>query len=146
MGVFDRSWVETLARVLEKLGTQHALVVHGQDGLDEITTTANTFVSETMKGKINNYEICPEDFGFKKAGLKELLGGNAINNANILLALLKGKPGAIRDIVILNSAAAIYTADKARSIKEGVNLASESIDSGKAFEKLELLKEFSLRE
>jgi len=146
VGVFDRSWVETLARVLEKLGTLHALVVHGEDGLDEITTTANTFVSETMKGKINNYEICPEDFGLKRAGLKDLLGGNAINNANILLALLKGKPGAIRDIVILNSAAAIYTADKAISIKEGINLASESIDSGKALEKLELLKEFSLQE
>lgn len=146
VGVFDKGWVETLARVLLELGTFHAMVVHGEDGLDEITTTAKTFVSETVEGKINNYEIVPEDFGLKRARLEDLSGGSALNNVDTLLALLKGKPGAVRDIVILNAAAAIYTADKASSIKEGINLASESIDSGKALKKLELLKEFSLRD
>ncbi len=145
VGVYDKRWTEVLANVLSNLGTVHALVVHGEDGLDEITTTTKTFVSEASKGKIDSYEIRTEDFGFKKARLEDLSGGDASGNARVLLEILNGKPGPKRDIVILNAAAAIYTADKAGSIKEAVLLASESIDSGKALKKLEMLKEYSLR-
>jgi anthranilate phosphoribosyltransferase len=119
------------------------MVVHGEDGLDEITTTAGTFVSEMHKGELKNFQIHPKDFGFKGADLEELSGGDASINAKILLDILNGKPGPKRDIVILNAAAAIYVADKANSIQEGIKLASGAVDSGKALEKLELLKEYS---
>lgn len=143
VGVYDKRWTEILAQVLGNLGTVHTLVVHGEDGLDEITTTTKTYVSEAYKGKINNFEIRPEDFGFKRAGLEDLKGGSTLDNAKILLDVLNGKHDLKRDIVILNVAAAIYTADKANSIKEGIKLAAESIDSGKALQKLELLKVYS---
>ena len=142
VGVYDKRWTEILAKVLANLGTVHAMVVHGEDGLDEITTTAQTFVSETNNGKINNYEIIPEHFGIKKAKLEDLSGGNASYNAKILLDILNRKPGPQRDIVILNAAAAIYTADKARNLRDGIKLAAESIDSGSALKKLNLLKEY----
>jgi anthranilate phosphoribosyltransferase len=143
VGVFAAQWTEVLARVLMNLGTVHVLVVYGRDGLDEITTTAATLVSEGYKGKINNYEIKPEDFGFQRARPQDLLGGTALENSQILLEVLKGKPGPKRDIVVLNAAAAIYAADKAESIAEGIKLAGESIDSGRALKKLELFKKYS---
>lgn len=145
VGVYDKRWTEILAYVLGNLGTVHALIVHGEDGLDEITTTARTFVSEVYKGKIKNFEITPEDFGFRKAELQDLKGGDVSDNVRILLDILKGKTGPHRDIVLLNAAAAIYTTDKAKSIKEGIELAKESIDSGRALEKLELLQRYSNR-
>lgn len=143
VGVYDKHWIEILARVLGNLGTVHALVVHGEDGLDEITTIAKTFVCEEYKGKIKNYEISPEDFGFKKAKLEDLAGGTASDNAKILLDLLNGKSGPQQDIVLLNAGAAIYASDKVNSIKRGIELAKESIDSGSATKKLELLLEYS---
>lgn len=145
IGVYAKLLTEILANVLAKLGTAHSLVVYGEDGLDEITTTAPTFVSEVYKGKVKNFEVTPEDFGFKRAQVEALKGGSASDNAQILLDILKGKTGHGRDIVLLNSAAAIYTADKVNSIKEGIALARDSIDSGKALEKLELLKDYSHR-
>lgn len=143
VGVYDKRWTEILAYVLGNLGTLHALIVHGEDGLDEVTTTARTFVSEVYKGKIKNFEIMPEDFGFRKAELQDLKGGDVPDNVRILLDILKGKTGPQRDIVLLNAAAAVYTADKAKSIKEGIELAKESIDSGRALERLELLQNYS---
>ena len=145
VGVFAAHWAPFLAQVLLKLGTKHALVVHGEDGLDEVTTTAKTMVSEIKNGKILHYEISPEQFGVNKARLNELAGGTPQENSIILLDILKGKKGAARDIVVLNSAAAIYAADKINSIKEGIALAEEAIDSGMALKKLEILKEFTLR-
>lgn len=145
VGVYDSRWTEILAQVLSNLGTVHALVVYGWDGLDEITTTTKTLVWEVHKGRLNNYEVEPGDFGINKAKLEDLAGGRAIDNAKILLDVLKGKGGPKRDIVVLNAAAAIYAADKARSIREGVKLASESVDSGSALKKLELLKEYSAK-
>ena len=143
VGVFDAYWTGVLAEVFLRLGTQHALVVHGQDGLDEITTATKTHVSEAYKGRLDNYEINPEDFGIRKSKLEDLLGADAASNARILMDILNGKPGPRRDIVVLNAAAAIYAADKAGSIKEGIKFAAESIDSGKALEKLELLRQYS---
>lgn len=143
IGVYDGRWTEVLAKVLGNLGSEHAMVVHGKDGLDEITITTETSVSEIHQGEIANYEIKPEDFGFKRARLEKLSGGDASMNAKILLDILNGQKGPRRDTVILNSAAAIYVADKAPSIKEAVALAKESIDSGRALEKLNLLKERS---
>ncbi len=143
VGVYDAGLTEKLANVLNNLGTRHAMVVHGDDGLDEITTTAETAVSEAHQGKVNNYKINPEDFGFKRARLEDLSGARASENAEDLLDILNGKPGPKRDIVVLNSAAALYVADKVESVKEGIVLASEAIDSKQAFKKLELLKEYS---
>ncbi|MFH1888649.1 MAG: anthranilate phosphoribosyltransferase [Candidatus Omnitrophota bacterium] len=145
VGVYDRRWTGILAEVLRNLGTAHALFVHSEDGLDEITTTAKTYISEEQKGKLKSYEIFPEDFGMKRAKLEDLKGGAIADNVKIALDILEGKPGAHRDMVLLNAAAAVYVADKAESIKDGMGLAAESIDSGKALKKLEQLKEYSLR-
>ncbi|MBM3246012.1 MAG: anthranilate phosphoribosyltransferase [Candidatus Omnitrophica bacterium] len=144
VGVYDRHWVEILAQVLSKLGAVHALVVHGEDGLDEITTCARTYISEAYQGKIKSFELNPEELGIKKSKLEDLVGGDAACNGQILLDILKGAAGPRRDIVLLNAAAAIYAADKAKSIKDGLKLAEESISSGQALKKLELLKEYSL--
>ena len=143
VGVYDRQLVEILAGVLGNLGSAHALVVHGQDGLDEISTTSKTFISEEYKGKIKNYEVAPEDFGFKRVKLEDLSGGTASDNVNIMLDILNGKPGPESDIVLLNAAFAIYAADKVKSVKEGIELARQSINSKKAKEKIDLLKEYS---
>ncbi|MBL7069839.1 MAG: anthranilate phosphoribosyltransferase [Candidatus Omnitrophica bacterium] len=143
IGVFGKEWTRSFAEVLAKLGTRHALVVAGKDGLDEITTTDSTEVSEENNGKITDYEIAPEDFGIKKAKISDLAGGDASLNAKILLDLLEGKSGPVRDIVLLNAAAGLYAADQAGSIKEGIGIARDSIDSKKALNKLNLLKEYS---
>jgi len=143
VGVYDRRWTEIVANVLSNLGTVHALILHGEDGLDEITTTAKTLICEEYKGTIKNYEVSPEDFCIRRAKLEDLVGGTSSDNAKILLDVLNGKSGLQREIVLLNAGAAIYVADKANSIKEGIELAKQSIDSGKALEKLELLKDYS---
>lgn len=143
VGVYDKGLAQSVAQVLKNLGSTHALVVHGEDGLDELTTTAKTFVSESNLKEIKSYEISPEDFGIKRVEPQELKGGDAYFNAGILKAVLSGKAGAYRDIVLLNSGAAIYAADKASSIKEGIAKARESIDSGEASQKLELLRQCS---
>jgi anthranilate phosphoribosyltransferase len=143
IGVYSPRWTGILARVLYNLGTIHVMVVHGKDGLDEVTTTDSTVVSESHAGEFRDYEITPEDFGFKRADLQDLKGGSIQENARIVLDVLKGKKGPQRDIVLLNAGCAIYVANKAKSITEGIGLAVESIDSGRAFEKLQLLKKYS---
>lgn len=140
LGVFCPDLTAVLAKALAKLGSRHVLVVCGKDGLDEITTTAGTVISELKNGKVRTYEIHPRDFGIKKAKPADLKGGAAAFNARLTLDLLNGKIGPQRDIVLLNAGAAIYAADVTKNIKEGVNLAGESIDSGKALEKLNALK------
>lgn len=144
IGVFDKLLTQKLAAVLNNLGTAHALVVHGEDGLDEITTTAKTYICEARKGNASCLEVCPEDFGLKRARLEDLACEDIQENAKAFKELLSGKTGPRRDIVLLNAGAAIYAADGAVTIKEGINLAEESIDSGNAFKKFELLKELSL--
>ncbi len=145
MGVFDQSLVGPLAEVLGKLGCKHALVVHG-NGLDEITLEAPTKVAEYKDGHVETYEIKPTDFNIKLAELKEIKGGSPEDNAKLSLSILNGKEkGPKRDIVLLNAGAAIYTAGKAKSIKEGIKIAKDSIDSGKALEKLNNLKDWTNR-
>jgi len=141
IGVYDSRWANILANTLKNLGIKHGLVVHGSDHLDEITTRGKTTVLEICDGKLlPKYNIGPEDFGINKSNPGDLTGGLASDNAKILLDVLNGKPGHQRNVVLLNAGAAIFAADKASTIKEGVELAKESIDSKKALNKLELLR------
>ena len=138
LGVFSENLTEVFAGVLKNLGTERALVVHGLDGMDEITIGEKTRVSELKDGKIINYFIEPEDFGMEKSSLDEIKGGDSKENAEILKGLLKGEiTGAKRDILLLNAGAGLYVGKKAGTIFEGVELAKKIIDSGDAYKKLE---------
>ncbi len=140
LGVYKESLCEPLAQVLLRLGTKRAMVVHGMDGIDEITVTKDTKVAEVKDGTVKVYEINPVHFGLKTYDFKDLKGGSAADNARIIREILSGRErGAKRAIVVLNAAAAFYVAGKAKNIKEGVTLAEEVIDAGKALEKLEML-------
>ena len=143
IGVYSKAWTKPLAQVLHNLGSKHVLVVHGADGLDEVTTTDKTFVAEIVNGELKEYEITPEDFDIKKARMNDLWGGSVSENVLIARDVLAGKKGAHRDIVLLNAGCAIYAADRTDTIAEGIKLAEQSIDSGLALNKLERLKEYS---
>mgnify|MGYP001572783783 FL=1 len=143
IGVYSQAWTKPLAQVLHNLGSKHILVVYGADGLDEVTTTNKTFVAEIVNGSLQEYEITPEDFGFKRAKLDDLLGGSIQENVAIAREVLAGGKGAHRDIVLFNAGCAIYAADRTATIAAGIKLAEKSIDSGSALHKLELLKEYS---
>lgn len=136
IGVFDEKLTKVFAAVLKELGIERALVVHGLDGLDEITITTKTKVSELKDNEISNYYIDPMDYGFELGNTKDIIGGNADENSKIILSILKGEKGPRRDIVILNAGAAIYVGKKADSIKEGIYLAQKAVDEGLAYEKL----------
>jgi anthranilate phosphoribosyltransferase len=139
IGAFSRQWIEPMAQVLKNLGSESIWVVHGSDGLDEITTTGPTSVAALEKGNIRTFEVSPEDIGLPRAKPEALRGGDAETNAKALLDVLKGKPGAFRDVAILNAAAALVVAGKAKDLKEGASLAAKSIDSGEAEGKLDRL-------
>jgi len=143
LGVPKKDLTEKMATVLKILDCQHALVVHGEDGLDEITITGKTFISELQNGRIRNYEITPEDVGLSRASPASLKGGTAKENAELLRSILSGKKGAQGDIVLMNAAAALIAGDKVASFKGGIAEASAAIDSGKALQKLEDLIKFS---
>ncbi len=143
IGVYSKEWTRPLAQVLYNLGSRHVLVVHGADGLDEVTTTEKTFVSEVNNGVLRDYEITPEEFGLPRAKAGDLVGGLIQENVKIFQDILGGKKGKARDIVLLNAGCAIYAADKTNTIAEGIKLAEESIDSKAALKKLELLREYS---
>ncbi len=143
IGVYSKQWTRPLAQVLYNLGSKHVLVVHGADGLDEVTTTDKTFVSEVNNGILRDYEISPEDFGLSRAKISDLSGGSIQDNIKIVQDVLDGKKNWARDIVILNAGCAIYAADKTNTIAEGLKIAEKSIDSKAALRKLELLKEYS---
>jgi anthranilate phosphoribosyltransferase len=143
MGVFSDELTEPLAHVLSNLGVKHAFVVHGEDGLDEMTNTDKTKVSEVKDGIVKTYFITPENLGFEKAQKDDLTGGNAQDNVGITMGILNGEKGPKRDIVLMNSAAALVAGDKAGNFNEGVEMASTAIDSGAAVKKLEELKEVS---
>ncbi len=142
-GVYSCAWTAPLAQVLHNLGTVHVLVVHGEDGLDEVTTTAPTHVAEVVRGALREYDITPEQFGIPRGTIEDLLSPDAGACARIAQEVLAGTSGPRRDIVVLNAGCAIYAADRAASIQEGIRLAEESIDSGKAALKLAQLKEYT---
>ena len=143
VGVYSLDLVEKLAEALSMLGLRRALVVHGLDGLDEITITGVTRVAEAREGSVRSYEIEPEEFGMKRATLSDIAGGDAAENAAIIRAVLGGEKSPRRDVVLLNSAAALVAAGRAEHIAEAIPLAAKSIDSGAAAEKLEALRRFS---
>jgi len=143
LGVYDKKWVRPIAEVLSRLGSKRALVAHGSDGLDEITITGPTFVAELKDGNVREYEITPEQFGFQKSHLVEIKGGAKNYNAELVKEILAGAKGPKTDIVLLNAGAAIYVSGKAGSIKDGIKIAEETIQSGKAKSKLEQLIKLS---
>jgi anthranilate phosphoribosyltransferase len=132
LGVFSAELLKPLAEVLRNLGTERAWLVHGSDGLDEITTTGSTSVCALEAGAIRAFEIVPEDAGVKRSALGDLKGGDAAHNAAALKTVLAGARNAYRDIAVLNSAAALVVAEKASDLKAGAALATEAIDSGRA--------------
>ena len=143
LGVYAPQLTEMFARALKLLGVHKAFVVHGHDGMDEITTTAPTRISELNDETIRSYDLDPLDFFEDYADPKNLKGGDVKENAAITLSILRGKKGPKRDIIILNSGAALVAAEMADTIKNGITLAEQSIDSGKALEKLELLSDYT---
>ena len=144
LGVYDSSLTHKLAEALLQLKVHRAMVVHGLDGLDEISTTAPTQISEVVDGKILSYVLDATDYGIATVDISEISGGSPEDNAVIITGILQGRQGARRDLVLLNAAAALVVAEKAETIREGLLLASKSIDSGAALSKLDHLRRLSL--
>ena len=142
VGVYDGALVGKIANVLDGLGVRHALVVHGVDGLDEISPIGETKVAELKGGKIATYSISPEDFGLQRAKVREIEGGNAEENAQIAIDILQGHKGVRRDAVLMNAAAALVVGGLAEDLKEGFELAALSVDSGDAYRKLKEILRF----
>ncbi len=143
LGVFDARWVVPMAEVLRNLGSTHVWVVHGEDGLDEITTTGSTRVAELRDGKVREFTLTPEDAGLPRATVSDLKGADPAHNAAALREVLDGKPGAYRDIVLINAAAALLVADKTSDLRAGVALAAAALDSGAAKATLDKLVSLS---
>jgi anthranilate phosphoribosyltransferase len=139
LGVFSKDWVEPLAQVLQQLGSQHVLVVHADDGLDEISIGSITHIAELKDGEITSYTVQPEDFGMQRADLSAIKAEDAADSLRIIRSVLANEEGAAKDIVCLNAGAAIYAAGKADSLAEGVGLAREVVASGDAAGKLDQL-------
>jgi len=140
VGVYDRSRVEPVARALKVLGSERALVVHGLDGMDEITTTAPTVVAELDRGEVSTYQLDARDLDVARADLSQLKGGDIATNAAIARSILAGEPGPRRDLVLVNAAAALWAAGKVGDLAQGMVLAKSSLDSGAAAGKLEDLR------
>jgi len=136
VGVFSRQWVQPLAQVLKNLGAESVWVVHGSDGLDEITLTGPTFVAALENGGIRSFEVAPEDAGLARVGGEALRGGDADANAVALRGVLNGEPSAYRNVALLNAAAALIVAGRATTLKEGIAIGMQSIDSGAAAARL----------
>jgi len=132
IGVFDGVWAEPMAKVLRNLGSERVWVVHGSDGTDELTITGPSEVVELHDGELRRFEVTPQDAGLKSASLNEIKGGGAAENASAMTAMLDGAPGPIRDIVLLNTAAALIVAGRAETLREGVAVAAQTVDSGAA--------------
>jgi anthranilate phosphoribosyltransferase len=139
LGVYSEKLTEIMAQVLCELGSQRALVVHGSDGLDEITITGESKISEVRDGQVRTYYVAPEDFGLERAPIETLRGGDVRRNADIILEILSGGDGPRRDIVLLNAAGGLVAGGKAKALGEGIDLARRSLDSGEARSRLERL-------
>ena len=142
IGVFDPALCETIARVLARLGSKRAMVVHG-DGMDEISNISETTIASLENGEITTYTVKPEDFGFERAAIKDIAGGTPEENAQDIISIFEGEKGPKRDIVVLNSGAAIHVSGETADLKSGVRKAEEVIDSGKALSKLRAFIEFA---
>jgi anthranilate phosphoribosyltransferase len=145
IGVYADALTEPLARVLAELGTIRAFVVHGADGLDEISNTGESHISEVHEGVVRSSRVRPEDFGLPRASIRDLQGGDREENARIIRQILDGEAGPKRDIVVMNSAAALVVGGRAQDLKHGVAMAAQSIDSGAARGRLEALIDLSRR-
>ncbi len=145
LGVYDAKWTDILGRVLLELGSQHCFVIHGMDGLDEITLSDRTKVSEGKGGVVSSYFVSPEEFEVQRMARKEFAGGTPDDNARITKEILQGRKGPKRDIVCLNAAPAMVAGRKAKTLKQGFRLAQEAIDSGAAAEKLDRLIAFTTK-
>lgn len=143
VGVYSAELVEKLAEALSMLGVRRALVVHGNDGLDEITITTSTRIAEVRDGAVHSYEVTPEEFGLQQATMNDISGGDAAANAGIIREILIGKKSPCRDITLLNAAAALVAGGKANHISEAMPIAEDAIDSGAAARKLEALVRFT---
>ena len=146
VGLYRGDLTHQIAEVLRSLGSRAAFVVHGEDGSDEISITGRTIVSELKKGSIEDYSLMPEEVGLKRTSLKTIRGGTPDTNANILLRIFQGESGPLRDAVLLNASAVFVAAGKVSSLRDGIEMAKESIDSGKAMRKLKELVQFTNRE
>jgi anthranilate phosphoribosyltransferase len=144
VGVYSADLVEKLAEALSMLGLRRALVVRGNDGLDEITITGSTRIAEVREGQVRSYEVTPEEFGLKRAAIDEVSGGDAACNAGLIREVLSGKKSARRDVVLLNAAAALVAAGRADHLRDAVPSAVKSIDSGAALAKLQALVAFTV--
>ncbi|MGO9405673.1 MAG: anthranilate phosphoribosyltransferase [Terriglobales bacterium] len=142
VGVYSADLVEKLAEALSMLGLHRALVVHGSDGLDEITITGPTRIGEVRDGQVHTYEVTPEEFGLKRATLEDIAGGDAAHNAALIREIMAGKKSARRDVVLLNAAAALVAAGRADHLRDAVPLAANAIDSGAALARLQALVTF----
>jgi anthranilate phosphoribosyltransferase len=145
IGVPSVPLVRTIAEVLATLGTHHAIVVHGEDGMDEISICAPTAIAEVKNGDVRTYDVAPEDFGFSRASPVDIRGGDAATNASITRGILNGERGPRREVVLLNAAAALVASELARNLSAGIDLATQSIDSGAAIERLDRLVAVSRR-
>jgi len=143
IGVYSLDLVDKVAEALSMLGTHRAFVVHGLDGLDEITVTGPTRVAEVHEGTVRSYEVDPEEFGLRRASLEQISGGNAAENAAIVRRILAGEKSSRRDVVLMNSAAALVAANKSDHLRAAADLAAQSIDSGAAGKKLDALVRFT---
>lgn len=143
IGVFSDEWLEKLSRVQQKLGAKHVMVVHAEDGMDEISISAPTAVSELINNEIKNYTITPEQFGIERNTISTLAANSVADSLGTMLDVLDNKTGPARDIVVLNAGAAIYTAGIADDLESGINLACKSIECGAAHKKLDQLVELS---
>ena len=132
IGVFDKKWLEPMVKTLKSLGSHKALLVNGSDGFDELTTTGVSHVAELNEGNIKTYEINPEKLGLKLSKFDDLIGGDPEQNAKKIINLLEGEKGPYRDIVLLNSAAALYVDGKVKNLKDGISMSENSIDNGNA--------------
>jgi anthranilate phosphoribosyltransferase len=139
LGVFDKNWVKPMAEVLQKLGSEHVLVVHAEDGLDEISIGAETHVAELKNGEITTYTIKPEDFGMQRSDITQLTVSDANQSLDLIKTIFSGEAGPARDIVVLNAGAAIYAANLTDNLNAGIEMAKQAIDSGAASEKLNAL-------
>lgn len=143
LGVYAREWLEPIAEVLRELGTERAWIVHGRDGLDEMTTTDASHVAALEHGRIGTFDVMPEEAGLARATISDLKGGSATDNASAITALFNGARGPYRDIVVLNAGAALIVAGKTEDLKEAVALAGDSLDSSRAKRALEALVDVS---